>query len=105
MKEFSKADIERIKLYAIGLPMIVAGIFSLIIVDDVTHFRKSALLVYLLGPQGALWFFRICIVVILLVLPLTMLFLASRHDRRYDRFVQRRYELDNSISDDQGKSG
>lgn len=84
--------------------MIAVGIFVLSVVDDVTYLRKAAILVDMFGPQGALWFFRIGILVVLFLLPAAMFLLSRLHDPHYDRFVRQKYELDNSIRDDRERS-
>jgi hypothetical protein len=104
MKEWSKANIEKMKLYALGLSMIAVGIFVLSVVDDVTYLRKAAILVDMFGPQGALWVFRIGIFVVLFLLPAAMFLLSWYHDPHYDRFVRQKYELDNSIRENRERS-
>lgn len=74
-------------------------IWALLVIDHVGTGRRTALMVTLFGPIGALWVFR-TLLVIFIALLIWSAWSTSKHDRRLQRMLERRHCIDKSIRQD-----
>lgn len=83
-------------LRIIGTVIIIVLVAVVVLVDDVSEARRSAMLMALFGPLGALWIFRLfCLLFIGLALWAIWHDVQSR--KRVDRIVAQRNIIDRNF--------
>jgi hypothetical protein len=84
----------------IAILFIAVSALALLLIDDLSSSRRSAMIVAILGPVGALWMFRL---VCLLVIGLALW--ATWHDaklrERVDRIIAQRNIIDEGVRRDE----
>jgi hypothetical protein len=84
----------------IAILAIAASVLALLLIDDISSSRRSAMIVAILGPVGALWMFRLlCLLVI--GLALWAIWQDVKLRERVDRVIAQRNIIDESVRRDE----
>ncbi|MBB2713337.1 hypothetical protein N2597_11365 [Rhizobium sophoriradicis] len=83
----------------IGAVVIVVLVTAIVLIDDVSSSRRSAMLTAIFGAAGTLWLFRL-ICMLFIGLALWAMWHDMKSQRRIARIIAQRESLDKSISRD-----
>ncbi|MBB2680950.1 MULTISPECIES: hypothetical protein [Rhizobium] len=84
----------------IGIVVIAALVIALLLIDDVGSSWRSAMLVAILGPVGALWMFRL-LCLIFIGLALWAIWQDVKSQTRVDRIIAQRNMIEKDIRRDE----
>ncbi|MBB2694872.1 UNVERIFIED_ORG: hypothetical protein GGI63_005803 [Rhizobium esperanzae] len=84
----------------IGIAVIAALVMALLLIDDVSSSSRSAMLVAILGPVGALWMFRL-LCLILIGLALWAVWQDVKSQTRVNRIIAQRNMIEKDIRRDE----
>ncbi|MHC2454558.1 hypothetical protein ACVMIX_001199 [Rhizobium leguminosarum] len=81
-------------------PYVSETVAALLLIDDVSSSLRSAMLVAILGPVGALWMFRLlCLLII--GLALWAIWHDMKSQTRVDRIITQRNKIDKGVRRDE----
>ncbi|ANL64881.1 hypothetical protein AMC82_CH01189 [Rhizobium phaseoli] len=84
----------------IGIVVIAALVMALLLVDDLGLSWRSAMLVAMLGPVGALWMFRL-LCLIFIGLALWAIWQDVKSQTRVDRIITQRNMIEKDVRRDE----
>ncbi|ANL71196.1 hypothetical protein AMC83_CH01173 [Rhizobium phaseoli] len=84
----------------IGIVVIAALVMALLLVDDLGLSWRSAMLVAMLGPVGALWMFRL-LCLIFIGLALWAIWQDVKSQTRVDRIIAQRNMIEKDVRRDE----
>ena len=84
----------------IGIAVIAALVIALLLIDDVGSSWRSAMLVAILGPVGALWMFRL-LCLIFIGLALWAIWQDVKSETRVDRIIAQRNMIEKDVRRDE----
>ncbi|RDJ14235.1 hypothetical protein B5K05_07945 [Rhizobium phaseoli] len=84
----------------IGIVVIAALVMALLLVDDLGLSWRSAMLVAMLGPVGALWMFRL-LCLIFIGLALWAIWQHVKSQTRVDRIIAQRNMIEKDVRRDE----
>ncbi|MBB2795904.1 UNVERIFIED_ORG: branched-subunit amino acid transport protein [Rhizobium pisi] len=84
----------------IGIAVIAALVMALLLVDDLGLSWRSAMLVAMLGPVGALWMFRL-LCLIFIGLALWAIWQDVKSQTRVDRIIAQRNMIEKDVRRDE----
>ncbi|MBP2461471.1 MULTISPECIES: hypothetical protein [unclassified Rhizobium] len=86
-------------LRLIGSVIIAVSLGALFLIDDVSSSRRSDVLVSVLGPVGALWFFRL-LCLLFIGIALWVIYQDVKLQTRVDRIIAQQISIDKSVRRD-----